>query len=311
MNTVRGAKTEHITGTVVSKYALVVAVAVMVACSWLAPFDEKANEQVDSGLKRAVATYATARLLNAAISVLQGTEVSLAPIGVGMTLTPGQALDPVNDLVEQFSKLMLVATVAFGVQKVLLVVGASWMISLTLTVVATLWGFLYLRGLTVPRLLARLLLILLMARFALPVSVIGTEAIFQRFLLPEYQVSHDTLKATQSEAGKLGKLPHEAMEKQGLWEKMSNSFTNAAAGSVERLESLKLAAEQATDRIISLMVIFTLQTIVFPILLIWVLFSVGRGSFEMPAIAKRDLVFGRTESDGTANGGENGQAAEN
>jgi hypothetical protein len=239
-----------------------------------------------------VATYATARLLNAAISVLQGTEVSLAPIGVGMTLTPGQALDPVNDLVEQFSKLMLVATVAFGVQKVLLVVGASWMISLTLTVVATLWSFLYLRGLTMPRLLARLLLILLMARFALPVSVIGTEAIFQKFLLPEYQVSHDTLKATQSEAGKLGKLPHEAMEKQSLWEKMSNSFTNAAAGSVERLESLKLAAEQATDRIISLMVIFTLQTIVFPILLIWVLFSVGRGSFEMPAMGLESAKSG-------------------
>ena len=274
-------------GTVVARYALVVAVAVMVACAWFAPFDEKANEQVDAGLKRAVATYATARVLNAAISVLQGTEVSIAPVGLGVTLTPGQILDPVNDLVEQFSKLMLVATVAFGVQKVLLVVGASWAISLTLTAVAVLWGIFYLRGPMVPRLLARLLLILLIARFALPVSVIGTDAVFQRFLASEYQESHNMLKATEGEAGKLGKLSPERLEKQGLWDKMKNSVTNAVSDTGESLETLKLAAEKAVDRIINLMVIFTLQTIVFPILMIWVLLSVGRGSFEMPAIGLR------------------------
>ena len=67
-------------------------VAIMVACSWLSPFDTTANAQVDAGLKRAAATYASARLLNGAISVVQGTQISAAPAGMGMTFAPGEIL---------------------------------------------------------------------------------------------------------------------------------------------------------------------------------------------------------------------------
>jgi hypothetical protein len=86
-----------------------------------------------------VAKLTRARALNAVISVAQGTEVSLQPLGVGVTLAPGQLLDPVNDLVEKFSDLMLMASVAFGVQKVLISMGGYWLISLLLTFAAIGW----------------------------------------------------------------------------------------------------------------------------------------------------------------------------
>jgi len=92
--------------------------------AWYRPLQDVANAQVDAGLKRALISFASARALNAVISVIQGTEFSIQPIGVGVTLTSGQVLDPVNDLIEQFSTLMVVASVAFGVQKVLLAIGA-------------------------------------------------------------------------------------------------------------------------------------------------------------------------------------------
>ena len=69
------------------------------------------------------------------ISVVQGTQVSVQPGGVGVTFTPGQALDPINDLVEQFSLLMLGASVSFGVQLALIKFGAYWAVSLMLTAV--------------------------------------------------------------------------------------------------------------------------------------------------------------------------------
>ncbi len=47
------------------------------------------------------------------------------------------------------------------------------------------------------------------------------------------------------------------------------------------LESLKHTVEQTTERIIRLMVIFLLQTLVLPVLLLWVLWGIVRGSFEM------------------------------
>src|SRR5690606_26053853 len=105
-----------------------------------APLDNAATQQVNAGLQRALVSFATARALNAVISAAQGTEVSVQPLGVGLNFAPGQLLDPVNDLVEQFANLMLMASVAFGVQKILIVMGAYWLISLAFTAVALGWA---------------------------------------------------------------------------------------------------------------------------------------------------------------------------
>lgn len=37
----------------------------------------------------------------------QGTELSIEPMGVGVILTLGELLDPLNDLIEQFSNVLL------------------------------------------------------------------------------------------------------------------------------------------------------------------------------------------------------------
>lgn len=264
----------------------VVLVAIMVVCAWLSLFDTNANEHVDAGLKRAVATYATARILNGVISVVQGTEVSAAPAGIGMTFTPGQMLDPLNDLVEQFSHVMLIAMVAFGVEKILLTVGASWMISLTLSLVAAAWCTLYLRGLNRPGWLARLLLVLLITRFAMPVALIGTDVVFQRFMAADYQESQAVLLAVQGEASQLGTSSQGVTDKQGLWDRLKSTTVDAFSEVRSRLESLKVSAEKAVERIIKLMVIFVLETIVFPILFIWLLLSVFRGSIGLSTLQR-------------------------
>lgn len=264
----------------------VVLVAIMVVCAWLSPFDTNANEHVEAGLKRAVATYATARILNGVISVVQGTEVSAAPAGIGMTFTPGQMLDPLNDLVEQFSHVMLIAMVAFGVEKMLLTVGASWMISLTLSLVAAAWCTLYLRGLNRPGWLSRILLLLLITRFAMPVALIGTDIVFQRFMAAEYQESQAVLLAVQGEASQLGAYSQGVTDKQGLWDRLKSTTVDAFSEARSRLESLKVSAEKAVERIIKLMVIFVLETIVFPILFIWLLLSVFRGPIELSTLQR-------------------------
>ena len=66
------------TGRVVA----IVIVAAMVVCAWLGPLEAAANRQIDAGLKRALVSFAVARSLNAIISVAQGTQVSVQPLGV-------------------------------------------------------------------------------------------------------------------------------------------------------------------------------------------------------------------------------------
>ncbi len=259
------------------RYALAVFMLAAVACAWLAPLDAPATAQVDAGLKRALISFSSARALNAVISVAQGTELSVQPLGVGVTLTPGQLLDPVNDLVEKFSTLMLAASVAFGVQKALIAMGGYWVVSLALSVLALGWAWLSLRQQPVPAWLSRALVIALMLRFAIPVVTLGSDLLWQKFLAPDYQASQQLIDTSSTQAAKLA--PPQVTESQGVLDRIKGWLAENANVKA-RFEALKQAAEQATEHIIRLIVIFLLQTLVIPLLLLWALYAVVRGVFE-------------------------------
>lgn len=260
---------------------LALSVVTMVLCSWFSPLDSTAIRQVDAGLKRALVSFATARALNAVISVVQGTEVSVQPLGFGVNFTPGQLLDPVNDLVEQFSNLMLAASVAFGVQKVLIAIGAYWLISLVLTTAALGWAWLYFRQRQPPAWLSRMLVILLMLRFAVPMVTIGTDLLFQKFLAADYETSQQVIDTASGQVAKLNPPIPITSENQGMLEKMKGWWSENVDVKT-RFENLKQAAEQAIEHVIKLIVIFLLQTLVIPLLLFWALYGVARGAFEWP-----------------------------
>lgn len=261
----------------IRRYALALFMLAAVACAWLAPLDAPAAGQVDAGLKRALISFASARALNAVISVAQGTELSVQPLGVGVTLTPGQLLDPVNDLIEKFSTLMLAASVAFGVQKALIAMGGWWAVSLALTAVALGWAWLYLRRQAIPAWLSRALVIVLMLRFAIPVVTLGTDLLWQKFLATDYQASQQGIDSTSTQAAKLAPPP--VTQSQGMLDRMKG-WVSENADVKARFEELKQAAEQATEHIIRLIVVFLLQTLVIPLLLLWALYALARGVFE-------------------------------
>jgi hypothetical protein len=261
----------------ICRFALALFMLAAVACAWLAPLDAPATRQVDAGLKRALISFASARALNAVISVAQGTELSVQPLGVGVTLTPGQLLDPVNDLVEKFSTLMLAASVAFGVQKALIAMGGYWAVSLALTGVALAWGWLYVRQQSVPVWLSRALVVLLMLRFAIPVVTLGSDLLWQKFLSPDYVASQQGIDSSSTQAAKLAPPP--VAQNQGVLDRMKGWLAENADVRA-RFEELKQAAEQATEHIIRLIVVFLLQTLVIPLLLLWALYALARGVFE-------------------------------
>ena len=298
----------------VQKVGIVLLIIVMVVFSWLDPIDAQANQQVESGLKRALVTFATARALNGVVSVVQGTELSAQPFGFGLTLSVGQILDPVNDLIEKFSDLMLVASIVFGAQKILLMMGASWGISLAFSVLAFVWCYLYLSGKRPPALLARALILLVITRFALPVALVGSGLAFDGFLKSSYDQSHAEIQSASNDlvaakaalgeestaavkdvAGELPKKPgffggwfgpgkesgesghseaaatqHKAPENQSMWNRIDPR---------RQIERLKQIAEKSTERIIDLMVVFALQTILLPLVLLWLFVSVLKGSY--------------------------------
>ncbi|MEM7279482.1 MAG: hypothetical protein AAF385_15320, partial [Pseudomonadota bacterium] len=104
-----------------------------IAAAFSGYVDQGGEHFADKAFKRAFVTFAVARGLNGVISVAQGTEVAVEPGGVGVNFGVGQILDPVNDLVERFYTVMLVATSSLGLQKFLLTMGSWWGVRNALT----------------------------------------------------------------------------------------------------------------------------------------------------------------------------------
>src|SRR5210317_2157526 len=123
----------------VKKWLLSLLLVLLAALS-TAPFvDQRAVTDYEALFQRAFITFALARTINGIISAVQGTEVALQPAGVGVTLTPGEILDPVNDLIGRFSWIMLGATLSLGVQQVLLDIGQWWGTKTVVAVLGLLW----------------------------------------------------------------------------------------------------------------------------------------------------------------------------
>ena len=287
------------TGKRVFVLALLLLVALASSSSVL---DEPATEYVDAGMKRALTTFAIARALNAAISLAQGTEVTVG-IGAALTLSVGEALDPVNDLVESFSDLMLMASVAFGIQKILIVIGqyeyVQWLVIGALAV----WGTVYLLARKTPRWLDQILVLMLLVRFAVPVVGVGSEAIHDRFLSGEYQQSATGLSAASASVETI--ITELRQEQQAAPQPEGNPATKPRSATPEKsddsswwpwagdtaggafdgigkafrkldprpyLEDLKRQASEATDHMINLIVVFVLQTVLVPIFLLWAMY---------------------------------------
>jgi hypothetical protein len=261
---------------------LVVVLAIALASAWLKPLDVAATEQVDAGLKRALVSFATARALNAIISVAQGTDVAVQPAGVGVKFAPGQILRPLNELVGQFAKLMLAASVAFGAMKVLISIGSYWGISMLLSAVALVWFLVRWRGWDAPSWLAGALLIMFLARFAVPLVTIGSDAVFHKFLSSDYAESQSAIDRNAEQLAARSPPSIGASAGSGTTDRIKGWLSQGVDAVGDRLEKLKHSVGQVTEHIVKLIVVFLMQTMVVPLFLFWALYRICKATLEQP-----------------------------
>lgn len=254
-------------------------VLLLAAILSVTPFmDQRAAEDYDQLFQRAFITFALARTLNGVISVVQGTEIALQPAGVGVTLTPGEILDPVNDLVERFSWIMMGATISLGVQNVLLDISAWWVIQVLVTALAAvllirLWypG----RGRQLNRILFRRVFpLLLFIRFAVPVMLIANDLLYQQFLEQRYQQSSEIITEAGQELEQINAEENVEATQDGD-AGILNSITRAWSSTVDsidlsaRLKRMQSRAADVIEHLIQLSVVFILQTALLPVAFLW------------------------------------------
>jgi hypothetical protein len=252
----------------------IVALVAVLLGAWVFKPDTFAQQQTQVGLNRALATFATARALHAALSVAQGTQIAVEPGGVGAVFAPGQALKPVTEMLEQFSTLMLGACIALGVQLLLLKIGAHVAVSVAVSVAVAVWVLLrwregagsLSRG---SRRLAPVVVFLLLVRFAVPLTAMGNEAVFRIFLQDEYTQAKDRIEVPDSTA-----KASPAGAPGGVWNSMKDWFERGkvtveqAGNSIGQMQE---TAARAIDHLLRLLAVFVLQVLVLPLLFLWAL----------------------------------------
>ncbi|MBW1985291.1 MAG: hypothetical protein JRI53_11285 [Deltaproteobacteria bacterium] len=160
--------------------------------------DEKSGHYLDDAFKRAIYTYAIVRGINGVISVIQNTHIAVSPAGVGVNVAVGEILDPVNDLVERFSWVMLVSTTSLGIQKTFMKIGA-W---LGLNVLLTAAMLALLIGIWVPDHFIinfkswgyKLIIVSIMIRFCIPAVSIASDKLYDLFLKDNYEQATQSLE---------------------------------------------------------------------------------------------------------------------
>jgi len=242
--------------------------------------DERAEIYVENTMARAAYTFAIVRGLNGMISVIQGTEVALSPAGIGLNLSVGEVLDPINDLAERFSWVMLVSTASLGIQRILMemsdwlglqVLMTTGMLLLAVSVWKRFWGRVDLHSTGIG-----LVMLAVVIRMMIPAVALVSETIYARFLSDHYQEASQTLTHIREELSQVdptgpvnGATASSANRLQEIrrWLAETSDWSDMR----KKIDQLGAKLERFTADAVHLMVVFILQTILIPLLTLWLL----------------------------------------
>ena len=245
------------------------------------PLDHKSMSNIDDALARALQSFALARSLNAVISAAQGPEISIEPLGLGVTFTPGQVLDPVNDLIERFSWIMLASSTSIGIQKIFLEISIDPAIKQVLIVIflgtlALVW--IPVTPKIITEIFIKLSFILIFLRLSVPIIFILNERVYTHFLSSHYQQSTAAIKNDEKVLNHLTteiNIAEKSMTQEEsitLLGKFTSTFKIGPKIDAIKVKTAQLKqqiteiSDQISASIVNLIAVFIIKTIFFPIL---------------------------------------------
>jgi hypothetical protein len=287
--------------------------AACVFFAWSAQFDRLAEDYTEQGMQRTLITFAVVRGLNGVISVAQGTELAMSPAGVGLVLAPGQILDPINDLVERFSWVVLASGTSLGIQRLLLEMMQGVWISGAISLLVVLFLAMYWwplpgnainhepsqdthhrRHALFKSVLLRSLLLLLFLRFSVTLVAVINHLVYEQFLQPVYTEMQSALEQSSSDIQQAQTLPADELPAantpdSSLLDRAQQWFASSASqlDISQKLESLKQSADEISRQVINMIVVFVLQSLLLPLLFLWLLIrllKLGLAQFKLKLV---------------------------
>ena len=130
----------------------------------------------------------------------------------------------------------------------------------------------------------RLIVFLVILRFFIPLMAIINEGLYKAFLEPTYIESTRELEKSNTAIANLSDNQNinDNAKERSWYEVMSSSIDSAidAINVDKHYEQLKVEADNLTSHIINLIVVFTMQTILFPLTFIWLSMKLIKANFS-------------------------------
>lgn len=283
---------------------LTLLVAVFLWLSWTGKLDYLSENQLQPAFKTTLLTFAAARGLNSVISVAQGTELALQPAGIGVSLSVGEILDPLNDLVERFSWLVLMAAASLGIQITLMEIFSNPVVSVAFAIIPTFCLFIvwldwsrflvFSHHIRISPHAIRIASAVMLIRFTLVVVTLLAGLFSQLFLADKQADALQVLQQTSSVAEKQV-LQQTAPSESNSLADIFTSFIDKQKESMNmesHITELKERVESAIGHIINLIVIFLLQTLFIPLAILYLFLNIIRATWK--ALTPESLTLGKT-----------------
>jgi len=244
--------------------------------------DQQADSYFSQAITAAALTYATTRAVNAVVSVVKESHLEMAPAGVGVSIAAGQILDPIDDMTERLSTMLVTAIASIGIQKVGYEIGIAISFKAIAIIILFCIPLLWLRNINIVpalQLAIRLSLILLLLRFMLPTAALISDSIYNHWLKPGVEISLKKLSVVSENYSELRYI-HPEQDK--------GFFASLTEGASKRVEQTRKAfsnmvdnAENIIASLLTLMTayltIFIVEVLLLPLSMLWLLVALFKG----------------------------------
>lgn len=249
--------------------------------------DSTADKYFKDSITKAGVSYGVCRVINATVSVIKESSVQLEPAGIGLSLAVGQIADPINDMVERLSNVLVMSIASLGVQELAYEISITivpQILAVLLLFLSVLIWFKNARVLKLQKILMSVLVIASIARFCLPISSMANEFLQEHFFEDKIIEANAKLTASTADIDKLEDVTVPKLD--GFLGTIGNSASYLKEKSVDFKNTIQVIMENKgviVENLLRLtflyLGVFVIQVLVFPLLVFWFLMRMVNSLF--------------------------------
>lgn len=242
----------------------------------LAPLESTATETLQRSLLLAASSYASARLIDRAIAFF-----AEAQVGVGVaSFKPGQVFKPVQDMAVRYSDVMVLAMTSIGIQLLVMEMGQTMAmvvfgpaLCVCLLLLFVLPPSYHARLKTFARLFVALMVVM---RLGIPLGAAAVGLITEQVLDGPRQQAQQEINITTDQL-QTGETLVESQQGMLGW------MRDIAGQATELLDGLRALSDGLIERLIQLLVIYTMETLILPLVMLYIIWRLTH-AYVLPAV---------------------------